>query len=175
MADAARTTVVAEAHAVIQRLSDAVKETVDLSVLDRGAAVFLDQVVSAQRLRAVSSVGASFPLHCTANGKAMLAQLPPSKLEEALSDDFEAYTANTITSPGALRRELQEIRKLGVAIDREEHSHGVSAIGVCIGLTPLGYMAISIPIPTQRFEDKQALATELIGHAAAEVRSLFDA
>lgn len=37
----------------------------------------VDQVVPPQRLRAVSAVGESFPLYCCANGKALLAALPP--------------------------------------------------------------------------------------------------
>src|SRR6266487_3047764 len=44
----------------------------------------LEQVETPQRLRAVSAVGASFPLHCTANGKAVLATLPADELAALL-------------------------------------------------------------------------------------------
>ncbi len=54
-------------------LSERVGETVDLSVLSGGSAVFVDQIPGRQRLVAVSAVGERFPLHCTANGKAILA------------------------------------------------------------------------------------------------------
>ena len=37
--------------------------------------IFIDQVIGSQRLRTVSAVGETFPLYCTANGKAYLAQL----------------------------------------------------------------------------------------------------
>jgi len=37
--------------------------------------VFIDQVIGSHRLRTVSAVGETFPLHCTANGKAYLSRL----------------------------------------------------------------------------------------------------
>ena len=37
--------------------------------------LFIDQIVGSQRLRAVSSIGTSFPLTTTANGKAALAYM----------------------------------------------------------------------------------------------------
>ena len=43
--------------------------------------VFIDQVIGSQRLRAVSAVGDTFPLYCTANGKAYLAQLTDKAIE----------------------------------------------------------------------------------------------
>ena len=40
---------------------------------------FVDQVPAPRRLRATSAVGELFPLHCTANGKALLAALPAAE------------------------------------------------------------------------------------------------
>ena len=56
----------------LHALCEEVGETVDLSVLSGGSAIFVAQVPGRQRLVAVSAVGARFPLHCTANGKAIL-------------------------------------------------------------------------------------------------------
>ncbi|HTB88351.1 MAG TPA: helix-turn-helix domain-containing protein, partial [Steroidobacteraceae bacterium] len=61
-------------------LSQKLGETVDLSVLKGFSAIFTDQVQGAHRLRAVSAVGESFPLHCTANGKALLSVMPENHL-----------------------------------------------------------------------------------------------
>ena len=55
------------------QLSNLVNETVDLSVLDNGKVLFVDQIVAPHPLQATSQPGVSFPLHCTANGKAILA------------------------------------------------------------------------------------------------------
>jgi DNA-binding IclR family transcriptional regulator len=60
-------------HPHLVALRDAVGETVDLSILSGGSAVFIDQIPGQQRLVAFSAIGERFPLHCTANGKAILA------------------------------------------------------------------------------------------------------
>ena len=59
----------------LEELARFTKETVDLSVLRGGEMLFIDQVESAHRLRAVSAVGMRFPLSTTANGKAATALL----------------------------------------------------------------------------------------------------
>src|SRR5689334_4216575 len=74
LAASVRTDFVSLAHAFLVKLSDELHETVDLAVVKRDHLVFVDQVIGSQRLRTVSAVGESFPLYCTANGKAYLAQ-----------------------------------------------------------------------------------------------------
>ncbi|PRC54879.1 IclR family transcriptional regulator, partial [Mycobacterium sp. ITM-2017-0098] len=76
-------------------------ETVDLSVLRGRQMWFIDQIESAHRLRAVSAVGGRVPLHDTANGKAAL----------ALMADTEV--------PDALLPEIGEVRRSGIAYDRD--------------------------------------------------------
>ncbi|HEX7759374.1 MAG TPA: IclR family transcriptional regulator [Caulobacteraceae bacterium] len=162
MAEAVRSGLVTEIHPLLQNLSDEIHETVDLSVLERAQLTFIDQVVAPQRLRLVGVIGANFPLYCTANGKAILASLPPRTLDRMLPSRLEALTPNTITSPDALRRELDQVRKRGVAIDREEHSEGICAVGVALLGSPLGQAALSVPIPAQRFEEKREIAIEAL-------------
>src|SRR6202167_5116170 len=69
---------------IMADLSQRLGETVDLSVLKGFSAVFTDQVQGAHRLRAVSAVGETFPLHCTANGKALLSLMPRASLDRYL-------------------------------------------------------------------------------------------
>src|SRR5919205_3006570 len=64
-----------ELRPYLQRLFETLNETVDCAVLDGDHLRFIDQIPAPHRLRAVSAVGATFPLHCTANGKAVLASL----------------------------------------------------------------------------------------------------
>src|SRR5262249_38981401 len=76
-------------------LSRKLKETVDLSQLKGNGAVFIDQVPGEHRLRAVSAIGDSFPLHCTANGKALLSLLPQEKWSKLLGKSLRGYTVHT--------------------------------------------------------------------------------
>lgn len=135
----------------LERLSAEVNETVDLAVMTRDRVSFVDQIASPQRLRAVSAIGAAFPAYCTANGKALLAELPDQRVIKLLPSRLPPMTPNTITARAELLEELAEIRASGIAFDREEHHEGISAVGAVVR-DPAGAMAaVSIPVPTQRF------------------------
>jgi len=140
----------------LQKLSEEIKETVDLSILDKNQVIFVDQILdSSQRLQAVSQVGMAFPLYCSANGKAILSSIDIDDLDALLPSILKSYTKKTITTKKALKTELSKIQKEKVAFDREEHSEGVSAIGAAIN-DPYGrFLAISIPVPTVRFINKE--------------------
>lgn len=139
-------------HPYLQQLCDEVEETVDLSVLDRNVMVFIDQVVSkVHRLRAVSAVGVTFPVHCCANGKAVLADLEAPECDALLKGKLQPFTPNTITSVKVLKEELGQIRDSGVAYDREEQSEGICAVGAAFR-DPYGRrLAVSVPVPSVRF------------------------
>ena len=65
-----------------------------------------------------------------------------------------------ITHIDALLKELAAVRRTGVAFDREEHTLGICAAGVALQ-DPLGNpVAISVPVPSQRFADRKALIAE---------------
>jgi DNA-binding IclR family transcriptional regulator len=156
LADTARRGLLASLHPRLEELSHEVSETVDLSVLDRNRATFVDQVVAPHRLRAVSSVGEAFPLHCTANGKAFLAAMSPHDLARATAGTLPKLTERTITDLDVLAAELERVRAEGIAYDREEHTEGICAVGTVIrGLTGLAVSA-SIPMPAQRFYGREA-------------------
>jgi DNA-binding IclR family transcriptional regulator len=163
MASTVRISVVMDVHPFMEELSRELEETVDLSILDQERASFVDQVISSHRLRAISAVGESFPLHCCANGKAMLATLPLEKQAEILPKRLARLTPKTITTPAALRKELDRIRLEGVAFDREEQTEGVCAVGAVLRGLPEQLVAVSIPVPAQRFyRREQELAQTLL-------------
>jgi len=156
LAASVRSDFIAAARPFLERLSAELQETVDLSVVKKDHLVFIDQVIAPQRLRTVSAVGETFPLYCTANGKAYLAQLSEPSVEKLIGRVYEPRTPNTITRIDALREELAKIRaNNGVAFDCEEHTLGVCAAGVALR-DPLGNsVAISVPVPSQRFRAQQ--------------------
>ena len=146
----------------LEQLFLEINETIDLAVLDGDQLVFVDQIATPHRLRAVSGVGLSFPLHCTANGKAMLAKLDQEQMERLLPDVLPSFTPNTETSRLKLEQELAQIREAGIAFDREEHTLGICAIGAAFW-DPLGTLAaISIPVPSIRFYGNEQLLVEAL-------------
>jgi DNA-binding IclR family transcriptional regulator len=142
---------------LLRELRDELEETVDLSVLDGTGARFVEQAAAPHRLRAVSAIGELFPLHCTANGKALLAALPERRALDLLPRRLPRLTAATITSRERLLDELAAIRRDGIAVDREEHTEGICAVGIAVsdGSDPAA-ASISVPVPSQRFAGNEA-------------------
>ena len=143
------------ARPYMEALSREIGETIDLSVLQGKTAVFVDQVPGSHRLRTVSAIGERFPLHCTAHGKALMATLSDDKLARRLSMELAKFTPSTKTDPIELRREIESIRNGECASDVEEYTEGICALSMTF-LDPLGRaFAISVPIPTPRFNRKR--------------------
>jgi IclR family acetate operon transcriptional repressor len=128
----------------LERVAEATGETVDLSIYRGGEMLFIDQIQSPHRLRAVSAVGACFPLFDTANGKAALALLDADHLDAAIASlDAEHSTR--------IRAEVDEIRSSRVAFDHDEHTDGISAAAIAQRVAGGNIVAISVPAPTERF------------------------
>ena len=108
LASSMRIDFIAFARPYIERLSHELRETVDLSAIRNDHLVFLDQVVGPQRLRTVSAVGEKFPLHCTANGKAYLAQLESRAAQQLLGRQLARLTPRTLTSWNSLSEDLKK-------------------------------------------------------------------
>jgi DNA-binding IclR family transcriptional regulator len=160
LAASVRNDIVAMARPFITRLSTELCETVDLSLVRNDHLVFIDQVIGSQRLRTVSAVGETFPLYCTANGKAYLSRLDVLAIEQLIGRAYEARTPKTLTTLDALMADIGIVRNTGVAYDREEHTLGICAVGVALD-DPLGSaLAISVPVPSQRFNQQHALIAE---------------
>lgn len=166
LAAATRFEIVDLARPTLEALAKETGESVDLSIADHDKVVFVDQVTGTHRLTAVSAVGVSFPLHCSANGKAVLAEQSSSDLDRLRKCmKLTRQTPHTIASWTELEAELAKIRVSGVAVDREENSIGICAVSAAIR-SPTGELAaISIPVPTQRFvTDEAALTAALTAH-----------
>ncbi len=113
----------------LRRLADALQETVNLSILDRGDVVNLEQFVGGDRLvMRVGWVGRRMPVHAVSSGKAILAFLPLEEVQALLRPPLEALTPHTQTDPDALLNELEEVRRQGYAVALEELEEGLHAI-----------------------------------------------
>ena len=150
----------------LQRLSHELHETVDLAVLDGGDVLFIDQYTSQRTLRIVSEIGARFPVHCTANGKALLAGLPADELAELLPARLQRLTRNTVTDRRKLLDELEQVRESGLAYDHEEYSVGISAVGTTVRDAMGSVAAVTVVVPASRFGDQE----ERLGEALLRIR-----
>ena len=157
----------------LQALCEEVGETVDLSVLSGGSAIFIAQVPGRQRLVAVSAVGARFPLHCTANGKAILSCFSKPDAVALIEKSLAEHPDHPLAEAGRLLKEIETTRRTHLAWDIGAHTDGISAVGAAM-LDVFGRpFAISIPGPSQRFaSERDALSCALIA-CREKVKSLL--
>ena len=155
-------------------LNRTLDETVDVSVLEGTSARFVDQLPSTKPLRVVSAVGASFPLHATANGKALLAGLRPPEAARLLVGPLERYTPNTTVELPDVLAQLDLVRRTGVAVDHEEHTVGICAVGASVGGAHGPILAISVPVPTDRFAPRRDEIVAALRSAVVEASRLLD-
>jgi DNA-binding IclR family transcriptional regulator len=120
------------AKPLLAELAEATRETINLAVLDGEEVVNIEQVSSPHIVGIANWVGRRTPLHCVANGKALLAFLPRAQVEHILSSPLSRFTKHTITSKAALRAELARIRERGYATAMSEIEEGLHAVAAPI-------------------------------------------
>ena len=104
-----------------------------VAVLDGSHAMVVGQVdASAGRIRFVAELGRRERLHCSAVGKAMLAMQPLDDVRRTGAGGLPRRTERTITDPAALARELDEVARLGYAMDDEEDVEGIFCVGAAV-------------------------------------------
>jgi DNA-binding IclR family transcriptional regulator len=103
--------------------------TVHLAVLDGPSALVIERLTGTRTIPTRHSPGARVPLHCTAVGKALLAYAPASLVDEVMTD-LRRHTVYTLTDPRVLHRQLDDIRRTGLARSAQEHRLGVSSAAV---------------------------------------------
>lgn len=146
------------ARPVLERLSREVGETVHLVKLEGAAVLFLDSVESSRGLRVGSRVGRVMPAHCTAGGKAILAQLSADDLHGLYRDGrLDAMTPRSLSSLEQLETELAAVRKRGFATNFGESEDDVAAVAVAVpvaGGVPMASITVSAPLT--RIDEQRA-------------------
>jgi DNA-binding IclR family transcriptional regulator len=139
----------------MQDIFGSLDDTVECAILDGDESRFVDQIPATHGLRAVSEVGSTAPLHCTASGKALLSAFDDDEVIELLPSRLERCTPNTITSRDDLLEEIRAIRKAGVAYDRDEHTLGISSAAIAVRESHGALAALSVLMPTPRMAGRE--------------------
>ena len=101
----------------------------DPEALDRDGVLILDSAVAHGNYRVASQRGARLPLHCTSQGKLLLAYLPPQRRRALLRTcRFEDYTPHSHRSAEALEEDLAQIRERGFALENGEFRIGLRSV-----------------------------------------------
>lgn len=144
---------------LMQRLHEATGESVNLGIRQGDEIVYVERTSSGRSaVRIVHIVGARAPLHTTATGKLFLAEDSTQKVRDyARHTGLPAATPNSIVSLPLLERELDKVRRHGVAFDMDEVETGVRCIAAGIRDDSGALVAgLSLSTPAERFDADRA-------------------
>jgi len=117
---------VSMATPVLDELSQETGESSHFASRMSDAVVVMARTPGPGAFQLADRVGVVRPAYCTALGKVILAALRPDQLDRYLDRvELKPLTSKTITTPQRLRRELQEVRRAGIAFDDGEFNHEV--------------------------------------------------
>ena len=114
-----------------ERLAGEAQAAVRVGVLHGPDVVVVHHVFRPNTPFQVLEVGAQLPVHASALGKAMLAWLEPSIVDDLVTEPLTKLTSRTLT-PKALRGEFEEMREKGFARERDEAVLGESSLAAPI-------------------------------------------
>lgn len=140
------------ARPFLKWLNEETKETVFLGIMDKGRSLYVDKLDSHHSVRLFSKVGTRNYLHSTSLGKCLLSGLDDGEVIKILKENgMPQMTANTITNPNELLKQLQFVREQGYAYDDMENEEGVRCIAAPIkDHRGRVIAAVSISGPAQR-------------------------
>jgi DNA-binding IclR family transcriptional regulator len=123
--------------------------TTHLCELAGSEIVYIDKLESHDHVRMASRIGLRAPVHSTAAGKVLVADLPPAELERVLGGvAFTASTPNTITTRESYLAELARVREQGWARDREENETSINCIAAPVrSASGRAVAAVSVSVP----------------------------
>lgn len=162
-----------EAKPWLMTLREQTGETVDLSILDHDGVVCVNFLESQKVNRISSGIGLRKPVHCTAEGKVLVAFQPPQVIDRIIASTHERRTPRTLIDPDSLREELARIRSRGYAVDDEEYEIGVRSIAAPVrDDTGSSVAAVGVTGPTQRLTKNRLTVISRHVDAAAKAISL---
>jgi len=135
------------------RLVDELGESANLAMLDGDQIVYVAQVPSRHSMRMFTEVGRRVMPHCTAVGKAVMAEMDPDLVRDLLNrTGMPGHTPNTITNPDDFAAALRQTAEQGYALDEGEQEIGVRCVAVAVPDAP-SRLALSVSGPATRMTE----------------------
>lgn len=158
------------ARPYLERLVNEIGESANLAMLDGDAIVYVAQAQSRHSMRMFTEVGRRVLPHCTAVGKAIMAEMRPDEVRDILHrTGMPKHTGNTIDDPDEFARQLRVAGQDRYAIDEGEEEVGVRCVAVNVAGAP-ARLAMSISGPATRVSaDLIERAVPLLTSAAADL------
>jgi IclR family acetate operon transcriptional repressor len=162
----------------LKRLAAEAGETAHLAVREGRQALFVDHVTAKHVIVVSGQTGESVPLHCTAHGRALLADFEKTQLEALFGDmPLAAGDGNGSISLDKLAGICQRTTAQGYATDDEEFHEGIRCVAAPIRDKDGAVIAsIGISTPSARFpEQRFRIDGELVSKVAGEISEILGA
>jgi DNA-binding IclR family transcriptional regulator len=161
----------------IRALWRTTEETVLLVVYQNERAVVVSQTESPRSVLARSELGVLLPVHAFSAGKVLLASRTDEEVDRILARGLERFTDSTCVDPDALRSEIDEIRRRGYAVNREEYRPGVGGVAAPVHRPgeSAAVAAIGVCLPDHRFSAEFEFLKTAVVTAAAEASAALGA
>ncbi|MGX1787914.1 IclR family transcriptional regulator [Bosea sp. NPDC055332] len=163
---------IALAQPLLEEITARTRESSALNLLKDGEAEVVATVNGPQRLVSHMRLGDRAPLYATSGGKILLAQMAQAQLEAYFGTvSFEAITPKTLISIEALRRELDEVRRRGIAYSFEEFTPGIIGMAMAV-LSSEGeaLASLNVALPSIRYNSvTDRLVADALKQAADEL------
>ena len=157
----------------MQSLRESIGEAINLGARHDDEIVYIERTSSGHSLvRVVYLVGGRAPLHLTSLGKLFLAADSPQQVRDyARRTGLPGKTPRSLTTLAALEKELEKVRRHGVAYDDEEAEIGLKCVAAPIH-DEEGHVvaALSVSAPADRHDP--AWAAQVKKSAEAVSRAL---
>jgi acetyl-CoA synthetase len=118
--------------------------------------------------------------HALALGKVVLALSPPEAVDRYIDLGLRYFTPNTITGAAELRAELREVRRTGVAVEREEFDGDFCCLAAPILDARRRFLgAVGISMSRRAFDEEHTALAETLRdvtrfQASADTRALLE-
>lgn len=165
-----RLDLVGQARPVMDVLAGELDETINIAVLRQGFVVNVGQSIGRSAVAAHNWIGELTPPHATSSGKVLLAAMPPAE-RRTMTKRLDRFTPQTITTRGALDRELESVAGAGYAMAHEELEVGLLAAAAGVrDHSGAIVAALSVSGPSYRFdEDRMRTVTSAVCQSADQV------
>ncbi len=165
-------------HEPIKALANRTGETAHLAIREARRVLFIDHHASTggQGVIVPGQSGKLLPLHCTAHGKALLADFGLAELKALFgTTPLERYTARTSASPSELARACERVRADGYAVDAGEYLDDVGCVAAPLrdrGGIVIASIGISAPA-TRMSKRRGSVIAQHVRETAREINAVL--
>jgi DNA-binding IclR family transcriptional regulator len=154
-------------------LADATEKTANLVVEEYGRGIYLMSENRERSLRNYSHVRRREYLHSTAAGKAILMAMSDDEIDAVVeSEGLVERTDETVTDREQLFEDIDRARERGYAINDEENTNGIRAVGAPVENPDGSYAAVSVSglVSRHTLEDVHEDIAPLVQDAAKAIQ-----